>query len=920
MLFKYQDAIDRKDLVFFLQRRLKRIVLLRVVFLLFGLFLLLVSSPVSAQNYNQFQSRGSFIPRNAFQQEIARLEITVEREGQMPLPLTLVPRVRKGDLIRVRMLEETINGIKPDESFWDWTLVLAFVNPSRNKRNEESVSREVNFKRDGWYREHLFKAPFDSQPVFFLYPKSRYRKKIKKLIRKNFSQIKKIGEKTLEISDAYAHISMFLNELQLVINRDQYGFGGFNQYSFGAGSRSNDSFFRNETVERIARSFNISLPSCWNQGGFSSGSSNFINRAQCVAQNVRLEDFDISVGKMIQQGGLFAATRLIEKFPEIAYWINVAAAALDFILRATRRSPLRIVPTMATVRGGLGQGNFNNNNNYGNQTRRRLPPSQKISLYAQAPPTDVKFVTAFPVVLHKWQPEADPKVISLPTPRLMEPCLHTGQNILKNTDISYDWLRDPFARDFRLIMSSKNGFSKEFYLTKNMGMSGWELMLNPQDIQSFPKVKMKIETKIVATRGFSEIESKTFSMAIAGGGKWEVSGKTNTEFSVGGKRRVVVRNTMGSTRCLQSVTYRPSFGGQFTFAANSSSNPLQFSKDGKEAWFDIDTTHFQAGQGNLEIRGYGSNQPQSFQITLHPRAPEITKLRVHKGDNKVFLEGVRIEQIKILMINGKPALPSQNQVPSQQPNAVREFIFQDSNEKILTKDVSVEMELNGGRQYKYPKKFQVLPARPTIETGANKEIEAIIIGNGNKNRVQFDLSKYPVAGIDTKQMTIVLKTSLTDYSFKTENILIETRIENGQINQNDLPIPSREVLDPSNLRIGFTLSDQHRQYLAGRRLQFRIKDRFRGESDWYTIKQTFVRVPKIESITCQKGQCKIIGTGLDYIGQFSTDGGTVFQPPVQVQPTPDGKSFMMLQGVKDKKLLRIKLRDFPNMEGLVIRF
>ena len=918
MLLKNDDSINYKDQFFTKkssQRYLKKTVLLRLIFILLGLFSLSISA--FSQNFNQTQFRGNFIPRNAFQQEIARLEITVEREGHIPLPMTMVPRVRKGDLIRIRMLEETINGIMPDESYWDWTLVLAFVNPSRNRKQEESVSREVNFKRDGWYREHLFKAPFDSQPVFFLYPKSKYRKKIKSLIKKNFSQIKKIGEKTLEIAGAYAHISMFLNELQTVINKDQFGFGGFNQFTFGAGSQLNDTFFRNEMVERIAQSFNIRLPDCWSGGGFSSNSNNFVSRAQCVAKNVRIEDFDVSVGKIIQQGGLFAASRLVEKFPELAYWINVAAAALDFILRATRRSPLRIVPTMAKVRGNQGQGNFNNNNS-GDSNRSRLPPSQKISLYAQDAPTDIKFVTAFPVVLHKWQPEADPEVISLPTPRLMEPCLHTGQNILKNTDISYDWLRDPFTRNFRLIMSSDNGFSKEFYLTKNLGMSGWELLLDSQVLQTFPKVQMKIKTKIVATRGFSEIESKSFSMAIAGGGKWELAGRTDSEFSVGGKRKVFVKNTFGSTRCLQSITYRPSFGGQFTFVARSSSNPLRFSGDGKEAWFEIDTTHFQPGQGTLEMRGYGSNQPQSVQIALHPQAPEITKLRVHKGDNKVFVEGLRIDQIKTLTINGKLAQPSQEKTPQQQPNgqnAQKEFIFQDLSEKILTKNVSVEMQLNGGRQYKYPKQFPVLPARPAILMGDKKEIEAVILKNDSK-ATRFDLSKYPVVRIDTKKMSLVLKATLTDYSFKTENVSIETRIENGQVGQSVLPFAAKEVLDPSNLRISFTFNDQHQQYLAGRRLQFRIKDRFRGDSDWYTIKQTFVRIPDIQLVTCQNKQCKIIGKGLDYIGQFSTDGGNVWQPPLQAQPTSDGKSFMIILGVKNKKLLRIKLRDFPNTEGL----
>ena len=896
----------------------------KLIFISLGAFFL--TFPAIAQTYNQFTYQSSYTQRKAFRQEIARLEITVERAGQIPLPMTMVPRVRKHDLIRVRMLDEPINGIRPNESFWDWTLVVAFVNPSRNKREEEGVSREIYFKRDGWYQEHLFKVPYDSQPVFFLYPKPKYRKKIKKLINKNFSQIKKIGEKTLEIAGAYAHIGMFLNELQKVTNRDQYGFGGggYNNYGFGGNNQKNDVFFRQEIVERLAQSFNIRLPNCWSGGGFgsynSSNSNNFVNRAQCVARNVRLEDFDISIGKMIQQGGLFAATRLIEKYPQLAYWINVAALAIDFILKVTRSSPLRIVPTMASTGGSNQQNNYNNSYGSG-QSRPKIPPQQKISLYADKPPTDIDFVTAFPIVLHKWQPEPDPEVITLPKPSLMEPCLHIGQNILKNTDLTYDWLRDPFARDFRLIMTSENGFSKEFYLTKNMGMSGWQLMLNPQDVQAFPKVKMRIESKIIATRGFNQIESKKFVIPLAGGGKWEVPVASLTGFSVGGRRRVVIRNTMGSVRCLQSVKYRPSFGGEFTFVANSVSNPLRFNELGTEAWFDIDTTHFQPGQGSLEFRAYGNDQqPQTKQVNLYAGPPKITKLEIHKGDNKITVIGDKIGQIKTLNVDGKLAQPDNSQQNNGQPNNSKKvFVFQNPSDIILTNQVLIEATLEGNRIYKYPDSFPVLPARPAIKANEKHEIEATVVENVDSNNTNnFDLSKYPVVSINTKGLTVAVKTTLADYGFKAENISIETKIENGQVGQGTLPQPKFEVLDQFNLRIGFEFNQQNKQFLAGRRLQFRIKDTVRGNSNWYTIKQTFIRIPKIDSINCQSGNCKITGKGLDYIGQISTDGGKVWQPPLQVQPTQGGKSSMTIQGAQDRKLIRIKLRDFPNTEGLLL--
>lgn len=610
------------------------------------------SSLAQAYGYQQGAPAG-YIRKSAFQQEIARVEITVERKGETPLPMNLVPRVQKGDIIRFRMLDEPINGIRPDESYWDWTLTIAFVNPSRNEIEEKSVSHEIHFRETGWYKDYLFEVPFDSQPVFFLYPKPKYRKKIRKLISKNFSEIKKIGDKTLEIASAYAHISIFLHELQQTINQNGYGaYGGF---GYSSDNLYGDQFLKNQVVERLAKSFNISLPSCWRNGNSFYGSNDFVSRAQCVARNVRLDDFDFSVGRMLQQGGLLAASRLVDKYPQLAYWINVAAAAADFIIKIMQKTPLKIVPTMAQTH----ENQNNQFNQFGNnlQSSSLIPQKQKISIFAEKPPTDNDFVTAFPIVLHKWQAEPDPEVIMLPIPSLLEPCLHMGQNILKNTDLSYDWLRDSFTRNFTLIMSAENGFTKEFRLTKNLGMSGWILNINPEDKEAFPKVRMKLEGLITASRGFNRVTSEKFTIPISGGGDWEISDDSIKKFAVGGKRRVTIKNSQGSTKCLQSITYKPSFGGEFTFSANAIANPLHFNLDGTEAWFLIDTSSFESGQGTLEFRTYGNGQqPQSKQINLYAAPPDIANVDVHKGDNSVTIEGVRIDQISALSVDGKSAL------------------------------------------------------------------------------------------------------------------------------------------------------------------------------------------------------------------------------------------------------------------------
>ena len=112
-----------------------------------GVFAIFLVFSVSAQQFNQPQNYTQIQPNNnylrnstAFRQEIARFEMTVHRVGKAPLSLSQVPRVQQGDVIKVRLLDEAVNGIKLDQSLYNWTLLVAFVNPNR-KVSSSSSSR-----------------------------------------------------------------------------------------------------------------------------------------------------------------------------------------------------------------------------------------------------------------------------------------------------------------------------------------------------------------------------------------------------------------------------------------------------------------------------------------------------------------------------------------------------------------------------------------------------------------------------------------------------------------------------------------------------------------------------------------------------------------------------------------------------------
>lgn len=1051
------------------KRVTKAIFTLRFIYLL-GIFCIF-PLPAFAQTYTTQFAPGQQQPQNylknsaAFRQEIMRMEINVVR-GNQSLPITQIPRVQKDDVIKMKLLDEAVGGIKPDQSMWDWTFMVAYVNPNRRAdvkegNNQSAVSQEIQFRKSGWYKEYSFKVPYDSQPVFFLYPKPKYREKILKVVSRNYEEVRKLGEKTIEIAGAYAQISSFLNELQMVLYQTQssryannstynsgyyYSYNPYNPYNpYGNKNKKPDipfnyNAFVEQSIERIARSFNIALPNCWQQGGggynsygtgsyntygntygsygsYGSGNQNnfgyavstdLINRAQCVAKNIRLEDFDFSVSQLLKQGGIMLATQLRDKFPQLAYWINLAAVAIDFIVKVFQKSPLKLVPTIVqssdnNAAGSYSAGGSYQNNystNYSSSSSNSLNPSSqmqpvKISLYAESQPDANGFVTAYPIVVHKWQAEPDPEVISLYPPVLAEPCLHVGTNLLKNTDLSEAWSDDRFARDFKLVVSSSNGFKKELPLKKNKGLGGWELTITPEDMNQIPKINMTLESEIVGTRGFNEIRSPKFDLPLPLGGSYEITSESQKAFSVGGKRTVTLRNNLGSCRCLQRVVYKPSFGGQFVFEANSGERGLQFSADGREVSFEVDTSHFQPGAGQLEIKSYGDQQQQVNQqasvlnLKLYPLPPNISNVKISKGDSYAIVSGDRLEQVQSVRINGKRAIAIGNQTGQQSyanPGAVNQpygssqnlsqsgnqatnpttpqlssnaslsiinslslpavspneklFVFEDSNARQTDNTVSIELGLEDNRTFQYPKTFTAAPARPAIVVNENKEIEAFSINetlnaknqNSSPNSILAPVRSM-IFPVETSAISVKVQNALTDYDFKIENISIETRIERSQTTAGygsniELPRTSLEVLDWKNLKISFSISEQTKKMLGGRRLQFRIRDRERGDSDWYSIKQTFVRVPEIESVRCTKemnGMCEMKGSGIDYISQVSTDAGASWYPresssTLQTQQSTDGKQTALIPFYADKKLLVIRLRDFPKEAILITSY
>lgn len=537
---------------------------------------------------------------NPFKTEVARIEAFVHRPGKETLPLMDVPRLNQGDTLRVKVINEAVNGIRPDQSNWDWTIMVAFINPSRNQDAERTLSEEIRLKEKGWYKDHFFTVPYDSQPIIFFYPKSKYRNKILNFIKKKPDEIRQMGEKVIEISNAYAQVSSFLFQLQdLMVRQENRSY--YNQFNGGSAD-----LYLEQSIEGLARSFNLQLPSCWKNDYAYAGSSNFQSRAQCVSKNIRLEDLNFSVNKMLQQGALMIIGQLTKSHPELSKWIAIAAFAIDFILKMTRKTAIRIIPAIvSSSKSPLYIPNNYSNNvqtsyinslqggslqnaglaNAGNRLQNANDPD-KISLFANSQPTDQEFVSVYAFVPHKWQPDADPEVFKLYAPSLDSPCLRAGTNLLKNNDLRLDWLSDSFTKNYKLMLSDKNGWSKEFDLKKNTGLNAWEMEISKEELNLIPKTSSAFEAKITGERGFNDIESPAFNLSVSNGGAWEAELKPSAN---PGKNTVVLKQISGSGGCSQNVTYKSKTGKEIIFPVTKNNNFIKFSGNDSEISFEIDS-------------------------------------------------------------------------------------------------------------------------------------------------------------------------------------------------------------------------------------------------------------------------------------------------------------------------------------------
>ena len=173
--------------------------------------------------------------------------------------------------------------------------------------------------------------------------------------------------------------------------------------------------------------------------------------------------------------------------------------------------------------------------------------------------------------------------------------------ILRNLDLRLEWLADTFTKDFKLVLSDKNGWKKEFELNKNLGLNAWEVELSKEDLALLPKTSVPFDAKITGRRGFTDVQSESFLVPVSNGAMWESKIKPLSE----NKKLVTLHKISGDCNCEQIIIFKPAVGQQVVLPMVKENSFLKFSDDGKTISFEIDSANPQSIGDNIQMQLFG---------------------------------------------------------------------------------------------------------------------------------------------------------------------------------------------------------------------------------------------------------------------------------------------------------------------------
>lgn len=775
----------------------------------------------------------------AFSISAVKLNVTVRRGSNKPIPLADISQVAKDDQIEVRFPESVEVKQRLYVGFFD-----AGIPPG--KREEFVVEKKLDSPAD-------YEVPFivrvprtGSLPVIILVPTNKgYQQDIYKLMTDDPYVIYNIGKLVVEVSKGKARLDTVLNTFDALYAR--------------IGNPANDVEFRSRLREILERSgFNVD-DSEWNKLIQVTDRSKILEtiRTKWLSSAQFVLGVRNLLGTCLQGGSCAQITD--QMISIVAPWVPlspVLVSALKFgiqaLVKLLRKPPLVLLPSVFNRLGDAGGV--------------EVFVDQIVRSRIQLPGTTDSNKQVVPGIPFSPLSNFEP-VAGTERPNLR--CLSKGFNQIR----SENWARNPNLRDFRLRLAQTGVEIKS--LEMNTSARSWQAAFSEADLRSLPDDSKEVELQITGMNDFTEIRSLPFKSIPVRRQAWYVEKASQASLFKDGKRKKVVLRTKagGSCACVTSVVLTPPNGEPVRYEPGNG-NDLAVFDDRVE--LHIETSRYSPGEVTLQVFQAGETEVEPTGLMIYPAPPNDLKLEIRRGESTGRLTGTGLEQVKEVLIDGisaKNVSLSGNglefQLGAAQTRESGSFDLLLEGNRKLAEILTPKPELT----------YSSLLPRLQLKRQSTASYDILPFG--------LDLRNVPLIPLSADKISVSATHAMSDgYGFDLSLVDRVNIRRSGSPSFASLPKSLFESDDPATLRFeipmtftieGVALS----RLLSGGKLEFEIVDKLRGSSGWQRIDATFLRLPSGVSVRCPAEaatECVLVGSDLGLITELSVDNGVTFSP------------------------------------------
>lgn len=446
-----------------------------------------------------------------------------------------------------------------------------------------------------------------------------------------------------------------------------------------------------------------------------------------------------------------------------------------------------------------------------------------------------------------------------------------------------------YSHDAVLHVKTKDGKSVDLAVTPDPGKGGFLVQSKDFKASDFGPT---VEGSIEATWGFEKYNGPKFELKTTQDSHLELAAGDKDALVVGREDTIHLQTQDAS--CIDSIALRNSAG-----------------KEEKTAWkmtkpneveVKLPLDKIPAGELTLEVKQFGTAQPQSIALRAFAEPGHLESFRLHAGDSQGVLKGSRLDEVASLSLHGVEFVPGK--LTSNSGNDELSMTAKDPKSVAGLKAgeiKSAEVKLSDGRILKVD--AAMTAARPSVLL-ISKNVE--VAGTADASPIQLaDAANSDELPQDAKLTFSVHAQTPPTFSRKDE---IEVASQDESFSTLLSIADGTMMLADAKVAVATVNPSKAFGMSAFGPMKFRaISDGVQG--DWQPL-TTLVRLPKLQSLKCPPAAdqtCVLTGADLFLLDSVSNDAQ--FEPSVQV---PDGFAFSSLNVPHPVHgILYVKLRDNP---------